>query len=494
MKSINNHTNTQQQKIEWNLSGLSEKCNYSEKKKSACCNGHRPFDPKSNAQTRVAGSNPVTPKEGYANESLGTSSPNFRLEDLNSQPSNQKSHTQNSSTTLPKEDRDNGGLGNSIQIYSQGHKRYKRLFKIQEEVLNKDIHKTVRYCKRIQSFHSKEIIASEGKKNGSIKGVFSCQSSHCPVCFGYIADENRKRLKKVIEYSKQKNMRIVMMTLTFSHQYHDDFQKVCDALSRAKTYLMRQRKFQSLDVQWYLSRLEFTHSHRNGFHPHYHIALGVNDWENTTEEILKLEWMRVCQKFGLKCSFDRGLDTIVDENFNEVENYIMKNNKDLSYEIASDGTKSPKNRSVSMEYLMDILAGIETDERYTKEDSRRILEIYYAGIKGKSIFSASNKFKDIEEELIQREKDKEEEEEQDDQTTPDAPCLKIGRWILHYLARSNQLHYLYDFIGHNNLTRLYDDLISVVPEGMIGGVVWVDVSDVDSTAPIIEGVELRLAA
>ena len=217
--------------------------------------------------------------------------------------------------------------------------------------------------------------------------------------------------------------------------------------------------------------------------------------------------MRVCQKFGLKCSFDRGLDTIVDENFNEVENYIMKNNKDLSYEIASDGTKSPKNRSVSMEYLMDILAGIETDERYTKEDSRRILEIYYAGIKGKSIFSASNKFKDIEEELIQREKDKEEEEEQDDQTTPDAPCLKIGRWILHYLARSNQLHYLYhylarsnqlhylyDFIGHNNLTRLYDDLISVVPEGMIGGVVWVDVSDVDSTAPIIEGVELRLAA
>ena len=251
MNSSNNNTYTQHQRIEWKYSGLSEKCNYLEHKKSSCCPQEKP-----------------------------------RTE----------------------------GLGNSIQIYSQTTKRYRRLFSIQEKVLNKNIHKTVGYCKRKQSFHSTEIVATQGKKNGSIKGIFSCGSSHCPVCFNRIAESKRKELKKVIEYSKNNSMRIAMMTLTFSHQFGNDLEKICDALSKAKTYFMRQRKFQKLNIQWHISRLEFTYSNKNGFHPHYHIAMGIENvdeviWssqQGTQRELqimhsLKIEWMRCCKKFGLEC-------------------------------------------------------------------------------------------------------------------------------------------------------------------------------------------------
>lgn len=360
-----------------------------------------------------------------------------------------------------------------IQTYSQRQKSVRRLFKIQEEVLNKDIHKTVRYCRRIQSFHSKEITAQEGKKGGNISGVFLCGSSHCPACFGRIAQEKRNQLKKVIGHSKDKGMRIAMMTLTFSHQYGNDLKKILESLSIAKTYFMRQRKFKKIDIQWHISRLEFTYSENNGFHPHYHIAMGIND--NIDEHELKQEWMRVCEKYGLSCSYDKGLDLVIDEKFEGVEKYIMKDGKtDISFEVASDGIKQARNENVSMEYLMDVLAGFENENIITKDRARNILYVYYANVKGKAIFSVSNKFKDIVEEIDLAERDEEEQDDQTERLQPGAPCLKIGRWILHYLAHTNHLHYLYDFIGHNDLTKLYDDLLYILPEKLINGIVWIE--------------------
>lgn len=372
---------------------------------------------------------------------------------------------------------DEGSSRESIQIHSQRHKRFKRLFSIQEQVLKKGIQNTVRYCRRIQSFTSKEIIATEGKTNGRVQGVFCCGSSHCPVCSEHVSRNQRNKLKKVIEYSKSNGLSTAMMTLTFSHKLKDNFAEILDKLITAKTYFMRQRKFAAINNHWHISRLEFTYG-KNGFHSHFHIAMGVQDWDARNEHILKNEWIRVCQKFDISCSYDNGLDIIIDKDFKEVENYIMKSSKDFTYEIGSDGTKQAKESSVSMDYLMDIVAGVEKDNRYSIEDAKRILEIYFIGIKGRSIFSASNKFQKIYESIEDKDseiEDVEESEERDEQQQGTTQSrIRIGRWILHYLAMTNQLHYLYDFVGHNNLTKLYDDLISVVPTRLINGIIWED--------------------
>ena len=366
-------------------------------------------------------------------------------------------------------------LGNSIQIHSRKHKEFKRLFAIQEKVLKKGIQNTVRYCRRINSFHSKEIVASEGKSNGSIKGVFCCGSSHCPVCSSQVSRNQRSKLKKVIKYSQDKHLSVGMLTLTFSHHLKDNFTEILQKLSEAKTYFMRMRKFRSLDIKWHISRLEFTHSSENGFHPHYHIAFGVEKWDSEKEHMLKVEWMRICEKFGLTCNYKRGADIIIDKDFSQVENYIMKSSKDISLELTSNGTKDSKFESVSIEYLMDIVAGLESDNRYTKDTAKQLLETYFIGIKGKSIFSASNKFQEIYEAIEETEKEKIEKREEDDQVQhEDRPQLVIGRWILHHLSKTNTLHYLYDFIGYNDLTRLYDTLLDVLPEELIGGVIWMD--------------------
>ena len=473
MKSSNNNTYIQHQKIGSNLAGLSGKIYY-----SAIKNNRKSED-------KTAGLIPKGFRRNHRHE-------------VSRREEDEDCRTQRHSA------KDEESSRYCIQTYSQKHKAIRRLLKIQEEVLNKDIHRTVRHCRRVQAFHTKEITAYEGKKSGQIKGTFLCGSSHCPACFSHIAQQKRKQLKNVIEHSKEKRMRIAMLTLTFSHQFGNDLQQICDSLRAAKTYLMRQRKFKKIDVQWHISRLEFTYSKRNGFHPHYHIAMGING--DINEHEIKNEWIRVCNKFGLECSYERGADLLIDEKFEGVEKYIMKDGSqrteahyegipqeppatscpvdsemreaDWSFEIGSDGIKKGRIDNVTIDYLMDVLAGFEKEKHYSKEQIRKILLAYYAGIKGKAIFSVSNKFKDIVENL---ENEKEESEPDEQEQTPGAPSLKIGRWILHYLAKTNRLNYLYDFVGHNNLTKLYDDLLSIVPEQMIGGIVWID--GVDENRP-----------
>ena len=417
MNSSNNNTHTQQKKIGWKLSGLSEKLNYSGKRKNTC-------------------------------------------------------HHQGDSSR------------ESIQSYSLRHKKFRRLFKIQEQVLSKGVHNTVRHCRRVASFTSSEITATEGKNSGSIKGVFCCSSSHCPVCSHHVSNKHKNRLKKVIDYSKNEQLSIVMMSLTFSHELGDNLKDILQKLSEAKTYLMNSKKFRAMEIQWHISRLEFTYG-ANGFHPHYHVAMGVKSWQVQNDEILKLEWMRVCKRFGLSCSYDNGLDIIIDDNFQEVENYIMKESKDLVQEMTSDGTKSGRFNSVSIEYLMDILAGFETDDRFSKEAARIILQKYYEGIKGKAIFSASHKFKKIVDLIEEQEEEVdcgETEDDDQEQSQTSQSSLRIGRWILHHLAVNNNLHYLYDFVGHNDLTRLYDELLAILPERLINGVVWIDGTEQNARA------------
>jgi hypothetical protein len=319
------------------------------------------------------------------------------------------------------------------------------------------------------------VIASEGKKKGSIKGVFCCGSAKCPACSSFVSGNHKNRLKKVIEFSSKKNLSVALLTLTFSHDLKDNFSEILKKLIEAKTYFLRMRKVGKLNMIWNISRLEFTHGF-NGFHPHFHIAFGVENWDPQNEDMLKLEWIRVCKKFGLSCSYERGLDIIIDREFTEVENYIMKSGKSLADEIGHAGTKDGRFDSVSIEYLLDIVAGLETDRRYEKERAKALLEIYYEGIKGRAIFSSSNTFENIVKEIEEAEDQEKQGEEGEDDSNPESnrPCLKIGNWVLNHLAHSKQLYYLYSFIGHNDLTRLYDELLDILPDYLIGGLTWID--------------------
>jgi hypothetical protein len=422
----NNSTYTQQKRITSKLSGLSEKLNYSDRKKRRSSDSHL-----KNHLSDTSGSR----AEGDPRELIGT--------------------------------------------HSRLDKSLKRLFSLQEQVIgnNPNITRSLRFCRRVPSFTSRGIIASEGQKSGSIKGVFFCKSPACPTCSHHISGKQKNRLKKVIEHSSKKGLSVALLTLTFSHHLKDNFSEILNKLIEAKTYFVRSRKFAKLNSLWHISRLEFTHSLENGFHPHFHIALGVENYNPEIEHILKQTWIKVLQKFGLTASYERGLDIIIDKDFSQVENYITKSGKNLVEEITSSGTKDGRFKSVSIEYLLDIVADLEKDERYTKERAKALLEIYYEGIKGRSIFSSSNTFEDIIEEIEKgADQEQNEEEEEEDDTAPenDRPHLRISKPVLHHLAHSNQLYYLYSFISHNDLTRLYDDLLDILPEYLIRDIFWID--------------------
>ena len=196
MNSSNINTYKQHQKICSNLSGLSGKLNYSAKKK-----------------IRPADSAFKTPPE------------------------------------IPLDSKAEGSSRERIEIHSRSDKSFKRLFALQEEVLqnNPEIAKSIRFCRRVPSFTSKEVIASEGKKKGNIKGVFCCGSAKCPACSSFVSGNHRNRLKKVIEFSSKKNLSVALLTLTFSHDLKDNFSEIIQKLIEAKTYFLRMRKFRKLN-------------------------------------------------------------------------------------------------------------------------------------------------------------------------------------------------------------------------------------------------------
>ena len=243
---------------------------------------------------------------------------------------------------------------------SRRRKRYDML-KTSAKVLGKK-HR-VSSCQKVPTYAVQNGISKRGiSKNqhghAHFHGVGSCGDVWaCPICAQKIAEGRRREiLHGLAQWRKMdKGNKALMITRTFSHSNKDSlsdiikrFQKAVSAMKGSRPY---KRILDSIGYKGAIRALEVTHG-VNGWHPHHHEIVLINNAEITQAMLDRAEremyelWVRYCEKHGLgRPSRKHGIRIDYRKNGEEaVGAYISKFGFELTYghtKRGKEGSRTP---------------------------------------------------------------------------------------------------------------------------------------------------------
>lgn len=153
-----------------------------------------------------------------------------------------------------------------------------------------------------------DVAVHKSKKFNStfFSGLTTCGSVWaCPNCAAKVQERRRVEISKAMDYFyNEKNMKAVMVTLTFPHGLGDNLDEL---LSKQKEALKRLRKGAAWDrlkdnsgYEGLIRSLEVTYG-QNGWHPHTHELWFVDkdaDAEDMKNKIIS-KWLLACDQAGL---------------------------------------------------------------------------------------------------------------------------------------------------------------------------------------------------
>ncbi len=113
-------------------------------------------------------------------------------------------------------------------------------------------------------------------------GLASCKSVHtCPVCSARMRLFRTEEVQRCITWwtEERAETRMAMLTLTVRHARCDDLKRLRSGLTTAWSELWKTREGQQLrsKVAHYVRALDVTWGYENGWHPHIHVLLFVED-------------------------------------------------------------------------------------------------------------------------------------------------------------------------------------------------------------------------
>lgn len=201
----------------------------------------------------------------------------------------------------------------------------------------------------------------------------------CPVCASQIAEGRRKELQQATAEWRKKGGKIYMMTLTNRHHLFNNLDDLMRKQAKATKRFWETTKVRdTLNEVGYFGRitaLEVTHG-SNGWHPHFHILLFLEQEVDTQDLHSKLAplWQSSCVKSGMQApTLEHGLH-IQDGSYAEL--YISKyglgsytdkealpvaNNWGIESEMTKGHTKKGRKGSVTP---FDMLRLAESDPKY----------------------------------------------------------------------------------------------------------------------------------
>lgn len=114
----------------------------------------------------------------------------------------------------------------------------------------------------------------DGSHSATFTGLVTCNSVwQCPICAPRISAQKAKRLAAEIDLAQSQHLRVVLVTLTFSHHQGEALRPMMENMKRAITRLRSGRKWHQLRERFawagFVRALEVTHG-ANGWHPHLH--------------------------------------------------------------------------------------------------------------------------------------------------------------------------------------------------------------------------------
>ena len=181
-----------------------------------------------------------------------------------------------------------------------------------------------------------------------------CQSpSSCVVCSTAIAKARGEWLSDVFASAESKGMTISMLTLTVRHNRNQSLKELLTAMERAYMNMQATQAYKKLRSRYgakLVRVLEVTHG-KNGWHPHFHIAIihekGV-DYEDFRGE-LERTWIKYLTKMGLDAPLPEVAVNIVENATNEQRAwYLTKASGLSSLEFTSKGSKRASNGNLGI--------------------------------------------------------------------------------------------------------------------------------------------------
>jgi plasmid rolling circle replication initiator protein Rep len=147
--------------------------------------------------------------------------------------------------------------------------RIQRLFAFDEKK-----QKRICDCGRFIQFNKYQNIKSF-EIEGKVEQAFMCDYRYCPLCNYYRICSVSPQMVKALEEQQNKGNKILFLTLTVPNCQYSDTRETISNMNKAYKRLTRLDFFKS--VEGWIRTTEVTFNTKGEAHPHFHIALAVND-------------------------------------------------------------------------------------------------------------------------------------------------------------------------------------------------------------------------
>jgi hypothetical protein len=147
--------------------------------------------------------------------------------------------------------------------------RIQRLF-----TFNPKIQNNICDCGRyIQLNTKRNYETTEIKKE--VEQAYTCKYRYCPLCNYYRICSISPQMIKALERQQKKGFNILFLTLTVPNCQYSDLRKTISNMNKAFKRLTEKNFFKSVEA--WIRTTEVTFNTKGEAHPHFHIALSVND-------------------------------------------------------------------------------------------------------------------------------------------------------------------------------------------------------------------------
>jgi len=219
----------------------------------------------------------------------------------------------------------------------------------------------VTVCKHIAAFNPETQgaqsvrIAANGEGETSFMGAAVCGSVWlCPVCNPRIAKQRQQEILHAMRINRQRGGVTLMLTITFSHSRNDVLAELLKKFTKSLSKMKGCRRYKNIrrgiGYLGSIRALEFTHSDRNGWHPHVHEILFLkqtdkDEWIGNFEGKLQDRWLAALQAVGGSGIKDIALKLSKSDQY--IAEYIAKfgrspkdnGNWDMTKEVAKSVAK-----------------------------------------------------------------------------------------------------------------------------------------------------------
>tara|TARA_B110000259_G_scaffold79263_1_gene92842 strand:- start:608 stop:1531 length:924 start_codon:yes stop_codon:yes gene_type:complete len=157
-----------------------------------------------------------------------------------------------------------------ITMLKNNQQRIQRLFSF-----NTKIQKNICDCGRyIHLDTQRNFKTLEIKK--SVKQAFTCQYRYCPLCNYYRICSVSPQMVRALEEQQSQGNKILFLTLTVPNCSYSDMRKTISTMNKSYRKMIKKSFFDDCVTAW-IRTTEVTFNMKGEAHPHFHIALSVNE-------------------------------------------------------------------------------------------------------------------------------------------------------------------------------------------------------------------------